>query len=272
MTRTLERLENIVAPEQGRLGIPSIGLVYDNPIEAAFRRTLLQEAGYQVHSNSIDNAFEVISGEPIDLLIIDAQRKPAQAMEVVKTVREFSSLPIIVIGEDDEDYLFEISEDGADMYVVRDMLFDSELPARVKALLRSTNTNGKEVKPTIFNNGGLEINFSQHRVTVDGEEISLTPTEYKLLTLLARNVGRTLLSGRIFSNMRSQWQETETHLIYTHIARLREKLGENSKQPRFVHTRSHFGYVMPNLNQPETTKINGTITTNPAPILPRSEE
>lgn len=97
-----------------------------------------------------------------------------------------------------------------------------------------------------FESGGLKIDFVQHRITVDGREVTLTATEYALLTYLAQNAGMVLIPDQILEKVWGEGYAGENHLLQVNIGRLRQKLGDASRNPRYLVTRSGIGYMLKN--------------------------
>jgi DNA-binding response OmpR family regulator len=132
-------------------------------------------------------------------------------------------------------------EIGAQDYVVKPFSVDVVL-ARVKAVLR----RGKfpeEMPQAILTSGELCIDVAQHTVRLAGEEVKLTPTEYKLLCLLARNAGKVIPPERLLTEIWGRQYHGDTHLLQVVINRLRKKIKDNPRSPRYIATRSGIGYI-----------------------------
>jgi len=131
---------------------------------------------------------------------------------------------------------------GADDYIAKPFSAQ-ELMARVKAVLRRTKLQDEQPAPR-FCSGNLTVDFAQHRVTLRNQEVNLTATEYRLLSYLARNAGRVLTPGQLLERVWGEDYIGESHLIQVNIARLRKKLRDNVKNPKYILTKSSIGYMM----------------------------
>jgi DNA-binding response OmpR family regulator len=131
---------------------------------------------------------------------------------------------------------------GADDYVTKPFS-STELVARVKAVLRRVTTSLEGMK-TVFQTGDLKVDFIRHTVSVGPKEILLTATEHALVFYLARNAGMVLTPDQILNKVWGDGYEGETHLLQVHMARVREKLGDDPKNPRYITTRHGIGYMM----------------------------
>jgi DNA-binding response OmpR family regulator len=162
---------------------------------------------------------------------------------VCERIREFSQVPIIMVtakGNDEE--TVKGLDAGADDYVTKPFS-SKELAARVKAALRRTTLWDEHPEPA-FSSNDLVIDFARHRVTVGSQEVNLTAIEYKLLSYLARNASRILTPDQILVTVWGEEYAGETHLLQVSIARLRQKLGDNARNPRYILTRPGIGYMM----------------------------
>jgi DNA-binding response OmpR family regulator len=204
---------------------------------------LLEPEGY--HVVTADNgqaALDMFDVESPDLVLMDILMPVMDGYTTCKSIREFSNIPIIVVtakGKVEE--IAQGLDSGADDYIVKP--FSSKvLIARVKAVLRRSKTWEENFEPA-FKCGELEMDFARHRVTMAGKELELTATEYKLLTFLVHNVGRLLTPDQILEAVWGEGYVGESHVLRVNIARLRQKLGDDPQNPRFVATRIGVGYV-----------------------------
>jgi len=132
---------------------------------------------------------------------------------------------------------------GADDYVTKPFS-SKELTARVRAVLRRTKLWEERPEPA-FRFGDLVVDFASHRVTLGEEEITLTATEYRILSYLARNAGRVVTPDNILSSVWGEEYRGEAHLVQVNIARLRKKLKDDVKNLRYILTKPGIGYIMP---------------------------
>ena len=118
-----------------------------------------------------------------------------------------------------------------------------ELVARVKAVLRRTKLRDGKPRPP-FETRELVVDFKSHRVTLSGKEIELTATEYRILSYLAQNAGRVVVPDQILEKVWGKEYQGEAHLLQVNIARLRKKVGDDIRNPKYISTRPGIGYIM----------------------------
>lgn len=234
----------------------SMAIVHTDPREARRMRDILRKVGHKVVFSPDYQVLPLIFENYLDALIIERGITEMGMDNAISTIREcVPSLPIVFVDSMyDENRCARVLEGGADDYLVQGKFSDRQLIARVEALVRRRNwtrdyTPEVRLNP-IFKNGGLTINFLQGTVTLEGREIHLAPTEYKLLKALARNLGKTFLDEDL---KREVWGDEGSsynqRALRVNMGRLRHKLGENSFASHFIVTRSGYGYKMPDLNR-----------------------
>ena len=177
-----------------------------------------------------------------DLVILDINLPDQSGFNVLKAIREFSTVPMIIltVRSDDADVLRGL-EAGADDYIIKPFNYLTLL-ARVKAILRRTeNTSLQGVKTEKSVNSRLKIDFVDHRVFLDGEKINLTPQEYALLALLIKNKNKVVPYSAIVEEVWEKEFEGSTKNIRIYIQRLRDKL--NDIPPEMIINRRNTGYV-----------------------------
>jgi len=152
-------------------------------------------------------------------------------------------VPIIIVTAkgNDEEKVYGLDA-GADDYVLKPFS-SQELAARVRAVLRRTKLWDKRPEP-VFHYGDLKIDFTQHAVSLNRQEINLTATEYRLLSYLARNAGRVVTPDQILENVWGDEYLGESHLLQVNIARLRQKLSDYAGNSRYILTKPGIGYMM----------------------------
>ena len=220
----------------------------DREIVEAIEIYLSQE-GYKVlKAYDGEEALKVLDREKVDLLIIDVMMPKLDGIRATLKIREESSIPIIILSAktEDADKILGLNI-GADDYVEKPYN-PAELMARVKAHLRRYRAWGgelpKENDDQIIN-GGLVLDKKQRIVLVEGEEVRLTATEYKILELLMEHPGQVFSSEQIYENV---WQEsanyTVENTVMVHIRHIREKIEIDAKKPRYVKVVWGIGYKM----------------------------
>lgn len=227
-----------------------VGVVDDEAKIIRLLKQWLETDGFDVEvAADAPGALALVEASELDLLLLDITLPGGiDGCDVLRRIREFSSLPIIMVtGRKEESDIVRGLDAGADDYIVKP-LPQRQLMARVHAVLRRSQFSAEDRRQPIFVNGDLTIDYTQHLVTMRGEEVLLTPTEYRLIACLAQNLGRTLLQEDLLLQVWGPGYEGEAHLLRVNIARLRAKLSEEASAPRYVVTRPGAGYVMPTLN------------------------
>lgn len=176
----------------------TILVVEDDSQIRKFIRYTLEKEGYQLYTASnAQNSLNIIVSEKIDLVILDLGLPDFDGIEVIKKVREWSEIPIIVVSARDQDKEKVLALDtGADDYITKPFSA-TELLARIRVAIRHLYKKGIKTVQTNFTVGALSIDFECHRVSLNGDEIHLTPNEYNLLTLLSKNAGKVITTGTI---------------------------------------------------------------------------
>jgi PAS domain S-box-containing protein len=220
--------------------------VDDDPRILRYLERTLEEAGYSVLTSSDPGQVAaLVEMEEPDLLLLDLMMPGIGGFELLKQVREFSGVPVIFVsarnrGEDTVQALHM----GADDFITKPFS-PSELLARIEATLRRRVLSDQmEVRPTLVLND-LTVNFVQRQVTVKGQPVSLSATEYKILYELASHAGMVLTHGQILQRVWGPEYSGETELVRSFIRNLRRKLGDEARNPRYIFTEPQVGYRMP---------------------------
>jgi two-component system, OmpR family, KDP operon response regulator KdpE len=211
--------------------------------ERAIRRLLrvnLSSHGYNVSEaiNGQEALANAVAGRP-DLIILDLGLPDMEGIEVIRQVREWSQVPILVLSvrEGEKDKVAALNA-GADDYLTKPFGTE-ELQARVRVALRRAAPLGTE---SIFQVGGLTVNLARRQVLSDQKEISLTPTEYDLLRLLVQNSGKVLTHRQILLRLWGETYENEIHLLRVNMSNLRQKIEPDPSRPRYIITEPGVGY------------------------------
>ena len=203
-------------------------------------KVVLREAGFDpVATANVQEALDAASIRPPDAAIIDLMLPDGHGVDIVRALREWSEMPIIVLsalGEEDEKV--RALEAGADDYVTKPF-GARELVARLNASLRRSSGNTEE--PTIALDG-LEVDLAARAVRRDGESIHLSPIEFDLLRVLARNHGRLLTHRQLLTQVWGPEYAEDTQVLRTTIGRLRGKIEREASKPRYIHTDPGIGY------------------------------
>lgn len=203
----------------------------------------LQESQWQViESNEAEKGLLLVDTEKPDLVLLDVHMPDMSGFEVLKEIRLFSDVPVIMLTvQDDELDKVRALEMGADDYVVKPF-GNLELMARIRSVLRrAEGVIGPLEKPYV--NGGLKIDFDQRKVLHDGEEIHLTSTEFHLLSILAHNAGRVVLAETLLGRIWGRYA-LDSDYLKVYVRRLRQKIEEDPANPRFIQTIRGQGYYL----------------------------
>ena len=223
----------------------SILLVEDEPQICRVVKAYLEQADYTVTTaNNGKDALRLATGESFDLIILDLMLPGISGEEICQRVRHQSDVPIIMLtAKSGEEQRIVGLELGADDYIVKPFS-PRELVARVKALLRRTsgNTTGVMAEILRFDQGRLEIHLGAKEVRVDGEVVKLTPTEFKLLEVMARQPGHTFSRSQLVDLALGYDFSGYDDTIYAHIKNLRRKIEPDPSNPKYIETVYGLGY------------------------------
>jgi len=205
-----------------------------------FLRTALGAHGYKVFEvASGREALQAATAQKPDLILLDLGLPDIDGIEVIRQLREWMQTPIIVLSvREQESEKVTALDAGADDYLTKPFS-TGELLARIRVALRHFVSSQTE---PVIEIGDLKIDLARRLVTVGGAEILLTPTEYKLLSVLARHAGKVLTHKHLLREVWGPGYETETHLLRVNISNLRSKIEPDPTRPRYIHTESGVGY------------------------------
>ncbi len=185
-----------------------------------------------------------------DLTLLDVNMPRMSGWEMLKRLRELSDAPVIMLtARGEETDKVKGLELGADDYLTKPF-GHLELFARIKAVLRRTDLSQPISASPSFVSGDLTINFQSHEVAVAGKTLKLTPTEYKLLYLLARNAGRVLTFDLLLSKVWGDEYKGQSDYLKTYVSRLRRKLGDDAENPLYILTERGSGYRLARATPP----------------------
>lgn len=189
-----------------------------------------------------EDALRLLVTEPIDLLLLDLGLPDLDGMEVIRRVREWSQMPIIVVSARDQDKEKAAALDlGADDYLTKPFSA-TELMARIRVALRHLYRQGDHREQSFRQVGDLKIDFEKHITSLTENEIHLTPLEYQLLSLLFRNMGKVLTTSHILKEVYGIHYGNDTQALRALMAGLRRKIEKNPSKPRYIMTEIGVGY------------------------------
>jgi two-component system KDP operon response regulator KdpE len=221
---------------------PAIVLIEDDPKIRRFLRTAFANNGYRFFEAATgnDGLVEAATRQP-DVVIVDLGLPDLDGVEVIRRLREWTSVPVIVLSaRGQETDKVAALDAGADDYVSKPF-GPRELLARVRVAVRhaARTPTGEDA---IFSVGDLRVDLARRQVLVGDREVHLTPIEYKLLTTLVRHAGKVLTHGQLLKEVWGPSHEGEAHYLRIYIMQLRRKLEANPTRPRYLRTEPGVGY------------------------------
>ena len=230
-------------------------LVCDDEKEIADAIELyLQREGFNIlKANDGKEALDIIEKNVIHLVILDIMMPKLNGIETFKKIREDKSIPIIILSAKSEDYDKILGLNiGADDYMTKPFN-PLELVARVNSQIRRYTKLGAITQESnkdknLYKTGELVINDDTKEVTVDGESVKLTPTEYNILKFLTKNKGKVYSIEQIYENIWEDEAYGAENIIAVHIRHIREKIEINPKEPKYLKVIWGIGYKVENLD------------------------
>ncbi|ALS80211.1 response regulator transcription factor [Planococcus kocurii] len=221
-------------------------VVEDDVAIANLIKMTLTVNGYEheIATNGESALQKVLSIQP-NLIILDLGLPDLDGIDVIHKVRSWSQTPIIIVSARGEDHdKINALDAGADDYVTKPFSVD-ELLARIRvALRRNTIERNYENEQPVFKNGDLCIDYLANTVFIGGQEIHLTPIEYKLLIVLSKNVGKVLTHNFLLKEVWKHVSQSDVPSLRVFMATLRKKIEENPSDPKYIQTHVRVGYRM----------------------------
>jgi two-component system KDP operon response regulator KdpE len=215
-------------------------IVDDERAIRRFLRASLTAHGYTVfEASSGREALSAVTGDRPDLIILDLGLPDLNGIEVVRQLREWTRIPIIVLSVREEEATKVAALDvGADDYLTKPFGM-AELMARIRVAMRHADQPAGE---SVFEVGDLRIDRARRQVLMAENEIALTPTEYDLLRILAQYAGKVLTHRQLLRQVWGGGYEQETHLLQVNISNLRRKIEPDPSRPSYIITEVGVGY------------------------------
>ena len=218
-------------------------VVEDDPQIRSFICYSLHTEGYDyMAAPNGKSGMNMLVSEQIDLMLLDLGLPDIDGVDIIKKVREWSEVPIIIVSARDQDKEKAHALDlGADDYLTKPFSA-TELLARIRVALRHLyRQNGNQNQP-VFSVGELTIDLKKHVVTLGGNELHTTPMEYSLLSLLFKNQGKVLTTAAIIREIYGVGYGSDTQALRALMAGLRRKIEKNPAKPRYIITEIGVGY------------------------------
>ncbi len=218
----------------------------DNAVANLISATLeTQDYAYKRAANGAGAVMEALSCKP-DVVLLDLGLPDMDGVEIIKKIRSWSNMPIIVVSARSEDFdKVSALDAGADDYLTKPFSVD-ELLARLRVALRRVRYDGDRFgeESSTYENGDMRIDYSAGCVYISDVEIHLTPIEYKLLCLLAKNTGKVLTHNYILKEVWGSPTASDVSSLRVYMATLRRKLEKNSNGVQYIQTHVGIGYRM----------------------------
>ena len=221
---------------------PTILIIEDEIPIQKFLRVTLSAHGYRVVESTTgrDGLVQAATVCP-DVIILDLGLPDTDGVEVVRQIREWSKVPIIIVSARGKEQDKVVTLDaGADDYLTKPFSV-SELLARLRVSLRHAVTGPETIAP-VFQTGALQVDLVHRRVTVAQQEVHLTPNEYRLLTLLVKYAGQVLTHKQLLKEIWGPGATEDIHYLRVYMNQIRRKLEVNPAQPQYLITEPGIGY------------------------------
>ncbi len=215
-------------------------VVDDEPAIRRFLRMSLTAHDFEVFEAATgEEALTAVVAQRPDLVILDLGLPDIEGIEVTRRLREWSKIPIIILSvREHESAKVAALDAGADDYLTKPFGI-GELLARMRAALRHT---APQAEAPVFTSGDLRVDFTRRVVTLAGQEVQLTPTEYDLLRVLVRHAGKVLTHHQLLREVWGVGYDQETHMLRVNISNLRRKIEADPTRPRYIVTEPGVGY------------------------------
>ncbi|MEG0076292.1 response regulator transcription factor [Anaerorhabdus sp.] len=223
---------------------PFVLVVEDDSAVRNLMSTTLQTHNYRyITAATGEAAILQASSQNPDIILLDLGLPDMDGVDIIKKIRTWSNVPIIVISARSEDTdKITALDAGADDYITKPFSVE-ELLARLRVTLRRMGTNVKQ-EDAIFTNGELRIDYSAGCAYLSDDELHLTPIEYKILCLLSRNIGKVLTHTYITKEIWGSTLESDVSSLRVFMATLRKKIEKNTNSPQYIQTHVGVGYRM----------------------------
>ncbi|MEO8096978.1 MAG: response regulator [Acidobacteriota bacterium] len=222
---------------------PLILLVEDDAQIRRFLRAALEAEDYRLHEcQTVADAIAQAAARQPELVLLDLGLPDGDGLDVIRSIRESSQIPILILSarERERDKIAALDL-GADDYVAKPFAI-GELLARIRAALRRAAVVAQDGAGTSIRFGRVEVDLEKRVIRVDGDEVHLTPNEYKLLQVLIRHAGKVLTHRQLLQEVWGPNQTEQAQYLRVYIAQLRKKLEREPARPRYLHTEPGVGY------------------------------
>lgn len=225
--------------------LPRILIVDDEPPIQRFLKTALSSGEFSLdQAETGHGALQAVVSVKPDVILMDLGLPDMDGVEVIESIRKWSQVPIIVLSvRDRESDKVRALDAGADDFLTKPFGV-GELLARIRVMLRRAV---QQLPEPVYRIDDLEVDLARRLVSLQGEEVSLTPTEYDLLRLLVINAGKVLTHRMILKQIWGSAYLEQPHILRVNISNLRHKLEKDASRPRYILTESGVGYRFKNV-------------------------
>jgi len=222
---------------------PVIVVIEDDPAIRLFLRTGLSAHGFKVFEADKGRQGIIEAGvRKPDLIILDLGLPDMDGVAVIKAIREWSVMPIIILSaRSTEQHKIDALDAGADDYLTKPFGL-GELLARIRVALRHSVSSAEQDPGGVFTTGALKVDLLKRQVFVGDSEVHLTPIQYRLLCLLVKNAGKVLTHQYLLKEVWGPSYKDNSHYLRIYMSQLRQKLETDPTQPQYLLTESGVGY------------------------------
>jgi two-component system, OmpR family, KDP operon response regulator KdpE len=220
-----------------------IVLIEDDPAIRLFLRTGLGAHGFKVFEADRGRQGIIEAGvRKPDLIILDLGLPDMDGVDVIKTIREWSAMPIIILSaRSSEQHKIDALDAGADDYLTKPFGL-GELLARIRVAMRHSLSSPAQNQDSVFTTGALKADLMKRQVFIDEREVHLTPIQYRLLSVLIKNAGKVLTHQYLLREVWGPSYRENSHYLRIYMSQLRQKLETDPAQPQYFLTESGVGY------------------------------
>jgi len=221
-------------------------VIEDEKSISLFISTILNNNGYEtMQARTANEALSMISSHCPDLIILDLGLPDMDGMEILRQLRAWSSLPVVVVSArtHEKDKVIALDQ-GADDYLTKPFGTD-ELLARVRAAIRHTRTasgNDEIAQKGTYTVGDMTIDYNRHQVLVKGENVKLTLNEFRIVALLGKHAGKVLTYDSIIKELWGPRASGNNQILRVNMANIRRKIEKNPAEPEYLFTEMGVGY------------------------------
>ena len=216
-------------------------LIEDDQAVCALLRSYLKETSFRLMEEHTAQGGMIATAEKRpDLILLDLGLPDGDGVELVKTIREWSRVPIIIMsGRDDDDSKVAALDAGADDYITKPFSI-TELAARLRVAARHLDL--RDTDEPVFESGPLKVDYAAHNVWLNGELVRFTPLEYKLLVTLVKHAGKVVTHRQLLTEVWGAEYSEDAQYLRVYMGYLRKKLEPGPDSPQLLHTEHRVGY------------------------------